>query len=186
METRSYFLVNTTRPRTAKLHGGKHPIELRTSRSLDEGRIWIFTDGSGTGWYAAVIVRPGVEAHRITGYLETAIKNTGTELEAIVLGLENAERGEAVAIVSDYLWSAYYVNGWWRTHHAELREITSRIRLIFENQGLSDALFIHHAGHQKDSTEFSYWNNVADRLCRRQLLINQRMPMECNHEVNGQ
>ena len=168
----AYFRVETTKVVTAERESKKWPIQLRHLRSLEADRTWIFTDGSGTGWYAAVILRPGCEKHYVTGYNERSGHNVGAELDGIVLGLENIRQGEKIAIVSDYLWNAYSVNGWYKINDSYLHERVLQIRRILETKGLSDALFIHHRGHQKDSSDFSRWNNVADRLCRKQNLIN--------------
>ena len=84
-----------------------------------------------------------------------------------LLGLENTVLGERVTIVSDYLWTAYYINGWRKVHHASLREGVLRARKVVEDQELKDVVFLHYGGdNEDDECEFSKWNMIAHDLCQ--------------------
>ena len=150
----------------------KWPVELHNNHSIDADRTWIFTDGGGAGWYAAVIIRPCCEERRITGCQQSSSNNVGAELDGVILGLDHTMPREKISIVSDYLWTGYYINGWCKVHHDYLYERVIQARKVIKEQKLTDVLFIHHGGHQGDQSVFSYWNKIADQLCREKRLVN--------------
>ena len=47
----------------------------------------------------------------MAGRRGTATNSVVAELDGVVLGLESCRPRERVTIVSDYLWTAYYING---------------------------------------------------------------------------
>ena len=160
--------VETTRPSTAEREGQKWPIRLRRNSSMEPGRTWIFTDGGGGGRFAAAIVRSGIEECH-TGRREINSNSVVAELDGVIIGLENTVLGERVTIVSDYLWTAHYINRWWKVHHASLREGVIRARKIVEDQKLKDVVFIHYGDgreSEEDECEFSKWNMIAHDLCQ--------------------
>ena len=160
------FQVETTRPSTAEREGRKWPIRLRRNNSIESGQTWIFTDGGGEGRFAAAIVRLGIEECH-TGRREINSNSVVAELDGVILGLENTVLGERVTIVSDYLWTAYYINGWRKVHHASLREGVLRARKVVEDQELKDVVFLHYGGdNEDDECEFSKWNMIAHDLCQ--------------------
>ena len=160
------FQVETTRPSTAEREGRKWPIRLRRNNSMEPGRTWIFTDGGREGRFAAAIVRPGIEEYS-TGRREINSNSVVAELDGVILGLENTVLGERVTIVSDYLWTAHYINGWRKVHHTCLREGVIRARKIVEDQELKDVVFVHYGGkNEDDECEFSKWNMIAHDLCQ--------------------
>jgi hypothetical protein len=169
----SAFRVETTKPTTAEREGKKWAVKLRTGCSIDQERTWIFTDGSGTGSHAAVILRPGAQEQRVAGCNPTSSRNVGAEVDGVILGLEHTVPGELIAIVSDFLWTVYYINGWYRLRDPYLLERVPKAREILKERGLADALFVYHRGHQTDTSDFSRWNNIADRLCRKQGLARE-------------
>ena len=89
MNVRFPFQVETTRPSTAEREGRKWPFDSIATMRWRLGRTWIFTDGGGGGRFAAAIVRPGVEEHRITGCREPLANSVVAELDGVILGLEN-------------------------------------------------------------------------------------------------
>jgi ribonuclease HI len=177
------FEVETTKLVTAQREGGKWPVRFRRACSIDPKRTWIFADGSGTGWHAAVIVRPGVEEHRLCRCHATSTRNVGAELDGVILGLEHTLPGERIAVVSDYLWTAYYLNGWWQVRDPYLRERVARA--VLQDHRLSGALFVHHPGHQADDGGFSRWNRLADQLCGTESLVDLRIPAPSGNEDPG-
>ena len=132
---------------------------------MDAGRTWIFSDGGGDGRYSAAVVRPGIEEHLISGRRDPASSSVVAELDGVILGLENCQAGERITIVSDYLWTSYYINGWRKVHQAHLREGVSRARVIIEDRQLRGAVFVHY-GAYRDECDFKRWNRIAHDLCQ--------------------
>lgn len=157
--------AESTQPSTAT---GKYAkwVSYRPSRTTDPDMTWIFTDGSTTGRHAAVIVHKGGGViQRLTGNARrTKTRNVGAELNGMLLGLEHAPRGERVTVVSDYLGIAAWMTGNWKINDREVREKIARAKAIVEERSLTVA-FVHHAGHQTDSSDFTRYNCEADALC---------------------
>lgn len=145
----------------------KWPIRLRRRHSVYAGRTWVFTDGGGNGRFSAAIVRPGTGEHRVSGRRELPSNSVVAELDGVILGLQNCLMGEKVTIVSDYLWTAHYINGWWKVHHADLREGVSRARSVLEAQRLGGAVFVHYGVETGGECDFKRWNGIAHDLCQR-------------------
>ena len=79
-------------------------------------------------------------------------------------GLESSRPRERVTIVSDYLWTAYYINGWRRVHHPHLRAGVIRARSCLEQ--LKSAVFVHYVLETGGECAFRRWNAVAHDLCQ--------------------
>ena len=160
--------VQTTRLTTFERERHTWPISLRRKYSVDPGRTWVFTDGGGDGRFSAVVVRPRIEEHRIAGQRESRSNSVVAELDGVVLGLENCLPGERIAIVSDYLWTAYYINGWHRVHHPRLREGVLQARTCLEK--LRSAVFVHYDLETGGECAFRRWNAVAHGLCQKDMV----------------
>ena len=168
MDPRPPLRVQTTRLATFKRERQTWPISLRRKCSADSGRTWIFTDGGADGRFSAVVVRPGIEEHRIAGRRESLSNSVVAELDGVVLGLENCQLGEKITIVSDYLWTAYYINGWRRVHHPRLREGVVKARTCLEK--LRGAVFVHFGLETGGEGAFRRWNAVAHGLCQEDMV----------------
>lgn len=155
--------VQTTRVSTFDRERARWPVSLRRRHSTDAGRTWVFTDGGGNGRFSAVVIRPEDE-HRMAGRRETPSNSVVAELDGVVLGLESCRPRERVTIVSDYLWTAYYINGWRRVHHPHLREGVLRARSCIER--LKGAVFVHFVLETGGECAFRRWNAVAHDLCQ--------------------
>ena len=162
--------VQTTRLATFNRERETWPITLRRKWSADSGRTWVFTDGGGDGRFSAVVVRPGIEEHRIAGRRESRSNSPVAELEGVLLGLENCRPSESITIVSDYLWTAYYINGWRRVRHPRLREGVEQARSCLEN--LPGAVFVHFTLETGGECAFRRWNAVAHDLCQKDTVEN--------------
>ena len=90
------------------------------------------------------------------------------ELDGVVLGLENCQLGEKITIVSDYLWTAYYINGWRRVHRPRLREGVVKARACLEK--LRGAVFVHFGLETGGECAFRRWNAVAHGLCQKDMV----------------
>ena len=157
--------VQTTRLATFNRERETWPITLRRKWSADSGRTWVFTDGGGEGRFSAVVVRPGIEEHRIAGRRESRSNSVVAELDGVLSGLENCRPGESITIVSDYLWTAYYINGWRRVRHPPLREGVEQARSCLEK--LRGAVFVHYTLETGGECAFRRWNAVAHDLCQK-------------------
>ena len=100
----------------------------------------------------------------MSGQRDSPSNSVVAELDGVVLGLENCRPRERVTIVSDYLWTAYYINGWRRAHHPHLRERVVRARSSLEK--LAGAVFVHYVLETGGECAFRRWNAVAHDLCQ--------------------
>lgn len=169
--------VYTTNLKTARVPHQAKWITFRESRTcasdavtalgevVNGPTLWIFTDGSSKGGYGAVIVEPGKRVLKLAGYQKmTSTRNVGAELNGFQLGIENAPRGSRVMVVSDYLGIAAWMTRNWKIKDSEVRGKIGRCRAIVQDREL-DVTYCHHAGHQKDASDFTRWNALADELC---------------------
>jgi ribonuclease HI len=159
------MLIESTNPKTVRVPHQAKWVSFRESRGCDDGLLWIFTDGSSLGGYGAVIVHPNQTATKVRGHAPTtSTRNVGAELNGLLLGLEAAPMGSRLAIVSDYLGVAAWMSRNWKIKDSEVREKIERARAIVTERNLTIERMIHHAGHQKDGSDFTRWNGVADLL----------------------
>ena len=139
-------LVETTSPKAASVKYKRRWLALRSGSmqlSDDKDRTWIFCDGSTTGWHAAVVVDPGRRIRKLARFESpVSIANVGAELNGLLLGLE----------------------GGWEVRVPSVRQRVDAAMKLIEKKNL-DIRFIHHGGHQKDHSDFTRWNCVADKLC---------------------
>ena len=156
--------VYSTNPKTVRVpHQAKWVTLLEDRRCLAE-KLYVFTDGSSLGGYGAVIVTRD-RATKLAGHQAvTSTRNVGAELNGFLLGLENAPPNSEIVVVSDYLGVAAWMTGHWKIKDSEVRAKIERAMAIAEERDLLLS-FIHHAGHQRDDSAFTWWNSVADRLC---------------------
>ena len=147
-------------------------LKHRESRSISDDVVWLFSDGSSTGWFGAVIIHPGKSIRRLSKYEESPNRNINPEFNGAILGLEALEPGTKVNIVHDLLGLGAWVIGEWRMTKPAVKAKTDQIRKIIKEKNL-DVHFIHHAGHQNKkrgerpicNSEFTKYNCEADKLC---------------------
>ncbi len=72
--------------------------------------------------------------------------------------------------MSDYLWTAYYINGWRRVHHPPLREGVEQARSCLEK--LRGPVFVHFTLETGGECAFRRWNAVAHDLCQKDTVEN--------------
>lgn len=176
------FKVVTTKRSTFERHHKhrKHPIAYRSADelSLDPSCMWMFTDGSGSGWHASVLVHPTQQVRRLARYLLSNSKSVAAELNGIILGLEHAPSKTGLAIVSDYLWSAYFILGWHKVHNPELHERVRYAQELILRLDPPEVRFYYKPGHNANRHVFSRLNNLADKLCRLQSACDQVSSLE--------
>jgi hypothetical protein len=139
----------------------------------------MFTDGSGTGWHGLVVLRRDQPPRLVARGIRMAMKNVGAEMNALLMALEAIVPGERVAIVADFLWSVYYVLGWWNVNHPALIEQVVAARALLETRRPASLRFIHVKGHRNDGSGFGRWNKIADQLC------SLRRPVDCSKKKDA-
>lgn len=161
------FPLTSTNPFTAK----KSRLQLREDKSVTNVCSWLFTDGSSSGWHAAI----AVERHlRLKGYMSVlrraaflepdSTRNVGAELDAMILGLTFVRAGGKVIVVHDYLGVGAWMVGLWNIKNPLVKvRIDKAKNLVMERQ--LHLQFVHHSGHQTDDSHFTHWNSAADALC---------------------
>ncbi len=159
------MVVETNAPDTHARESLKHPLGRRTSRAIERDHTWIFTDGSGSGWHAAVVLRPDRPLRLVARSLPREMSNVGAEMNRLLLGLSALDPGERVTVVSDYLWDAYYILGWWNASKPALIRLVDQARALLTSRRPESLRYIHIRGHRPDGTDFGTWNDVADKLC---------------------
>jgi hypothetical protein len=175
--------VRATYEREAGARG--RPVGLKADRAIDSPDTWMFTDGTSLGWQSLVVLRPGREPRLVARAAPTEARNVGAEVAALVSALDAVLPDERVAIVSDFLWSIYYVLGWYRVENALLREQVAAARALLAARRPAAVRFIHTKGHERDGSELGRWNDVADRLCARATAIDVTMPASGVAELLG-
>ena len=156
----------STRASTVEREQRRWPIAYQASQRIDRAHTWAFTDGGTDGWHAAAVRATDGGARCVCACRPDAPRAVGSELDGVILALELAPDAAQLVIVSDFLWSAYYINGWWTVRHPYLVERVPVARQLLLRKRFAKAHFIHHGGHDGQATDFSRWNDVADRLCK--------------------
>lgn len=142
-------------------------ISFRRSRRISAETVHIFTDGSSSGWHAAVVLIDGKKVRRASRFLEPGpMRNVAAELRALTLGLYYAPKGRECVVVHDYLGVGAWYIGAWQIKKPEVQKLVDESRRVALARDLTLS-FIHHGGHQSESRDddFTYWNNEVDRLC---------------------
>ena len=86
------------------------------------------------------------------------------ELNGFLLGLEHVSFNSAIAVVSDYLGVAAWISGNWGMKDEEVKLKIKKAHNLINIKNLTIDRMIHHAGHQKDKSHFTRFNNMADVL----------------------
>ncbi len=162
--------VLTTSRESANKKGRSVWLGFLASRSCNDWKsTYVFTDGSSKGSFAAVFVCPMFPNHRekpleeFVAWKPTATANMGAEWNGLLLGLKHA--AGKIIVVSDLLWLGAWMVGKRKAEHPETVTALKEAKRLIEVRGL-DVQFVHHGGHQKDSSDFTRWNRRADELCK--------------------
>ena len=166
--------IRSTRASTVERESKRWPVSIQLDRSLVQNRLWIFSDGGALGWHAVVLIESGL-AHRVAMCRPNSARNVGSELDGVILGLQLAITGSSIVIVSDFLWTGYYINGWRAVSHPYLRERVPVARDLLVSKQFADPVFIHHGGHDGEATDYSRWNEMADTLCKQRMAVDDRI-----------
>lgn len=159
-------IVETTSQKTASNRYKTNWLRFRPSRCIDKDSVWMFVDGSSTGWYAAVVIDPFKNTvTKLAAFQEPASRNIGPELRSLLHGLSFADPTRSLVVVHDYLGTGAWLAGAWQIKSQNVLDIVSDIRRLIDSRAFKSVRFIHHAGHQKDDSDFTRWNCVVDNLC---------------------
>jgi RNase H-like protein len=166
--------VRTTYEREAGAR--RRAVVFKADREIDSPDTWMFTDGGSKGWQSLVVLRPGQDPRLVARAARTETRNVGAEVAAVVSALEAVLPEERAVIVSDFLWSIYYVLGWYRVENALLREQVEAARALLAERRPPSVRFIHVKGHERDDSPLGRWNDIADRLCALGVAVDERVP----------
>ena len=156
--------VLTTSERSAAIKG-RPWLRLLRERRCREG-LYVFTDGSTLGSYAAVLVNAATDGvdEAARWRPPTKTRNVGAEWDGFILGLELLPVKAHATMVVDLLWIHAQLIGVRRTLDAEIVDKLARARQLIEEKEL-ELVLVHHDGHQADASDFTRWNARADALC---------------------
>ena len=134
----------------------------------------IFTDGScranKNGGIGIIWLKNGNKVHEYSkGYKDTT--NNRMELVAIGLALKSISKPiDSLTIVSDseYALGCIFNESWNPKKNVEL--IAKIKKQLKETQKLvkNPIKYEHTDGHQTDDSEFTYWNNMCDKLAQKE------------------
>jgi hypothetical protein len=177
--------VETTVRQTFERESGarKRAVSFKPDREIDSDDTWMFSDGGSKGWCAVVVLRSGEDARLVAREVRTDTRNVGAELGGLVSALDAAAPGERVVLVSDFLWSIYYVLGWYAVENPLLREQVAAARALLADRRPASLRFIHVKGHLRDATALGRWNDVADRLCTLGRPVDRVVPVSAFEEA---
>jgi hypothetical protein len=174
----SLVRVETTVRETYEREAGKRKraLTFKTDREFDSSETWMFTDGGAKGWCALVVLRPGEDARLASCEVQTDTRNVGAEVAGVVRALEAIVPGERVTIVSDFLWTIYYVLGWHAVNNRLLADQVATARALITERRPASLRYIHVKGHVRDASGLGRWNDVADRLCGLSRAVDVALP----------
>lgn len=156
--------LETTKQKVADEHAW---TVFRADRNLlPVDRLWAFTDGASSGRHGAVLISPGKKVMFLSRFLKAPMRNVGAELNAFLLALEHIPSESKVTFVFDYMGIGAWILGHYERKKEATQKMVGRAEDLLIEKGLMDtARFIHHGGHQRDDSDFTMWNTVADWLC---------------------
>ncbi len=162
--------VQTTSRESFEKPGRSHWLDYREGRSCNDPKcLYVFTDGSSLGSYAAVFVtveRDGLKTlERVKWSPPTSTRNMGAEWRGLVLALSHAPSDARLVVVSDLLWIGATLVGARQVRDAELVALATEAKALIAECGL-DVTFVHHEGHQEDESHFTRFNAMSDELCK--------------------
>jgi hypothetical protein len=159
-------IVETTSEKAVKPAHTKRWLKLRTKKWIDDESIWMFIDGSSSGWHAAVIHDPFAKKKiELAEFQEPKSANVGPELLSCLIGLREVDPTKPLTIVHDYIGTGAWLVGAWKIKSPNVQEVVDLIRVTIEEREFTSIRFIHTGGHQKNDTDFGRYNNRADALC---------------------
>lgn len=139
-----------------------HLEDTRLVRGLD----YVFTDGSLT-WHGAIHVVPGEScyfAHRFRPQCDA--KNVGAEWAGLHLGLSLCRPGRDVVVVVDLVSLIHWMRSDMNRGTPMIEAAYHACHDLIDELDLS-VTFVHQRGHQGLKNHYAYFNEMADKLCAR-------------------
>jgi hypothetical protein len=159
-------IVETTSLNATKPAHTKKWLKYRTGRHIDTKSVWMFIDGSSSGWHAAVILDPfGKRKIELARFKKPKSANIGPELLSCLIGLEAVDPTKPLTVVHDYIGTGAWLVKAWKIRSPNVQEAVDLIEATITRRDFISIRFIHTGGHQKNDTEFGRYNNRADELC---------------------
>lgn len=172
-------MVETTSENATKPAHTRKWLKLRTGRWINDESVWMFIDGSSSGWHAAVILDPFAKTlTKIAKFREPKSANIGPELWSLLIGLEVVDPTKPLTVVHDYMGTGAWLVKAWKIKSPNVKDAVDVIRATMERREFTSIRFIHHGGHQKDATDFTRYNGVADQLCNDQQTVHTMVDWE--------
>jgi len=168
MEDHLHGPLQTTHSKTANAQQYSRYIRKRPDTTVDpsEDHTWCFTDGATRGAYACVVITErGIREYTKRVHRDSLAKrNVTAEMRAVAVALLRCRPHQRVYVVSDYLGTGCWLHGKWRIKNSDALKILRLMSVLIERRGL-EVVFIHHKGHQFDTSDFTRYNSRADELC---------------------
>ncbi|MGD9725940.1 MAG: hypothetical protein AB7L09_03200 [Nitrospira sp.] len=159
-------MMETTSENATKPSHTKSWLRLRQSKWIDDEHIWMFIDGSSSGWHAAVILDPFAQKKTELARFQTPKSaNIGPELWSLLIGLQEVDPTKPLIVVHDYIGTGAWLINAWKIKSPNVREAVDLINTTIRERNFTSMRFIHTGGHQSNDTDFGLWNNRADELC---------------------
>lgn len=163
--------MESTDPGTVENYPGSW-LKFRKDRSVKSDAIYIFSDGSSSGWHGAVIIDPGKTIRYRSSFEETPNRNINAEFNGAILGLEAIVPNSKINLIHDLLGLGAWIIGAWKINKPAVKQKTDQIKNIIKDKNL-DVSWVHHAGHQNKkkgerpicNSQFTHYNCQADQLC---------------------
>jgi len=172
-------MVETTSEKAVKPAHTKKWLKLRTKKWIDDKSIWMFIDGSSSGWHAAVILDPfAKQKTELAAFQAPKSANIGPELLSCLIGLREVDPTKPLTVVHDYMGTGAWMVGAWKIKSPNVQEAVNQINAVVAERGFTSIRFIHTGGHQKNDTDFGVHNNRADQLCNDQRNVHTMVPWE--------
>lgn len=172
-------MMETTSEKATKPAYTKKWLKYRTGRWINEESVWMFIDGSSTGWHAAVILDPFAKTKtEIADYGDPKSRNIGPELWSLLIGLREADPSKPLTVVHDYMGTGAWLVEAWKIKKQNVQDAVDEIKQVLSSREFTSVRFIHHGGHQKDDSDFTRYNNLADRLCNDQKVVKATVPWQ--------
>jgi len=173
-------MVETTSANATKPAHTKKWLKFRTGKWIDDKSIWMFIDGSSTGWHAAVILDPFAKKKiEVSKYQKPGSSaNVGAELQSCLIGMEAVDPSRPLTVVHDYIGTGAWLVKAWKIRSPHVQEVVDQIMATIVRREFTSMRFIHTGGHQKNDTDFGLYNGRADELCNNKVVLHTTVDWE--------
>ncbi|GMI38078.1 hypothetical protein TeGR_g2497 [Tetraparma gracilis] len=179
-------LMHSTKPASA---ASRAWVRLAPCKARDPCKAYSSSDGSATGWHAAVFVAKGADEARVRARFRDCegSRNVGAEAWGFQLGVESVSEvpGGAgdVVFLADFLNALAWDVGAAKYNHPAMKAAYDGKGGVKEMKRSLKAKgdrwdHVHHPGHKTDDSWFTLLNQVADNLASCQVEIDATVTLE--------